>query len=159
MPNLQFGVLELAALAWLAYAGYRLWTATASPTARWVGLGFVVLAFLWLGLNALGSRADMQAGLGPLQAFTRLGFCIECQGSLEEGRKRFRAGWMAGALIIQTRENQPYALDYKDGQVWLQQNRLEPGCTTGYIHEVVTLEINGVSDLVLEVGPGATCRN
>lgn len=48
MLNTHLGTLELilfgAALTWLAYAGYRLWTAVHSPTARWVGVGFIVLA-------------------------------------------------------------------------------------------------------------------
>lgn len=50
MSSLHFGTVELVVyglvFAWLAYAGYRLWTATFGPTARWIGVGLVVLVVL-----------------------------------------------------------------------------------------------------------------
>ncbi|GIW25303.1 hypothetical protein [Meiothermus sp.] len=58
MPNAHFGTLEMVVfgvmLAWLAYAGYRLWTGTLSQTARWVGVGFVVLVALGLIQSMFG---------------------------------------------------------------------------------------------------------
>ncbi len=47
MTDFRLGGLELLwvslAFAWLAYAGYRLWTGTTSPTARFLSLGLVLL--------------------------------------------------------------------------------------------------------------------
>ncbi|GEM83232.1 hypothetical protein [Meiothermus hypogaeus] len=57
MPGAQFGTVEIivfgVVFAWLVYAGYRLWTATYSPTARWLGMGFVALAVLGLAKGLL----------------------------------------------------------------------------------------------------------
>ncbi|WP_027881857.1 hypothetical protein [Meiothermus rufus] len=52
MTVFRLGGFELLwvslAFAWLTYAGYRLWTGTASPTARFLSLGLILLIAMGL---------------------------------------------------------------------------------------------------------------
>lgn len=172
MPNAHFGTVELivfgVVFAWLAYAGYRLWTATFSPTARWLGVGFVVLAALGLAqdlfdLNRQSVRAGVvSADTGVVRGVVEVsggGVCIECERSLEGGKYQLRGNWMAGEYTLRPQGAQPYALQYQSGEVRLEGVPLTPGCATGSISEESKLELSAASEVVLEIGPGAACPN
>lgn len=172
MPNMSIGTVELVVLglvfAWLAYAGYRLWTATFSPTARWVGVGFVALAALGLAQDLFDlNRQSVNAGV--VSATTEVvrgvvevsggGLCIGCDRSLEGGKYRLHGSWVAGEYTLRPQGTQPYALGYQGGEANLEDTPLQPGCTTGFISKETRLEFAGASEVVFEVGPGASCVN
>jgi len=172
MPNAHLGTVELVVFGgvfvWLAYAGYRLWTATFSPTARWVGVGFVALAALGLAqdlfdLNRQAVRAGpVSADSGVVRGVVEVsggGLCIECERRLEGGKYRLRGSWVAGEYVVRPEGIQPYAIQFQHGEVRLEDVRLKPGCATGFISEEMRLEFSGASEVVLEVGPGAACTN
>lgn len=172
MPNAHFGAFERVVFglvfAWLAYAGYRLWTGTFSPTARWVGVGFVALAALGLAQDLFDlNRRSVDAGV--VSATTEVvrgvvevsgdGVCIGCERSLEGGKYRLHGRWVAGQYTLRPQGTQPYALGYQGGEANLEGAPLQPGCTRGLISEETRLEFDGASGVVLEVGPGAGCTN
>lgn len=172
MPNAHFGTVEVivfgVVFAWLAYAGYRLWTATFSPTARWVGVAFVALAALGLAQDLFDlNRQSVNAGVVVADAgvvsgvvvVSGGGVCIQCDRRLDGGRYRLRGGWVAGEYTLRPQGTQPYAIGYESGVARLEDTPLKPGCTTGFISEETRLEFAGASEVVLEVGPGASCVN
>lgn len=172
MPSVHFGTFELVVFglvfAWLAYAGYRLWTATSGPTARWIGVGFVLLAALGLAQDLFDlNRQSVSAGVvsadtGGVPGVVEVsggGICIGCDRSLEDGRYRLRGNWIAGEYTLRPQGAQSYAIRYESGEVRLKDTRLKPGCTSSFISEETRLEIGSASGVVLEVGPGASCAN
>lgn len=172
MPNAHFGTVEVivfgVVFAWLIYAGYRLWACTFSPTARWVGVGFVALAALGLAQDLFDlNRQSVNAGVvsadtGVVSGVVVVsggGLCIECDRSLEGGKYRLRGNWVAGEYTLRPQGTQPYALSYQSGTARLDGARLSSGCAIGRISDEVKLELSGARQVILEIGPGAACSN
>ncbi len=161
MPNAHFGAVEIivfgVVFAWLAYAGYRLWTGTFSQTARWVGVGFVALAALGLAQDLFDlNRQSVNAGVvsadtGVVQGVVEVsggGLCIECERSLEGGMYRLQGKWVAGEYALRPVGSQPYAISYQSGTARLEDVLLSPRCYAGVIAEEVTLKLSAASEVI-----------
>ncbi len=172
MPNAHFGTVELIVFglvfAWLAYAGYRLWTGTCSQTAQWAGVGFTALAAIGLAQDLFDiGRQSVNAGVvsadtGVVSGVVEVsggGICIDCERSLQGDKYLLRGNWVAGEYTLRPQGTQPYALSYKSGTARLDGARLSSGCAMGRISDEVKLELSGASEVVLEIGPGAACSN
>ncbi|WP_299428393.1 hypothetical protein [uncultured Meiothermus sp.] len=172
MPSAAFGTVEIVVFgvvfAWLAYAGYRLWTGTFSQTARWLGVGFAALAALGLAQDLFDlNRQSVKAGVvsadtGVVRGVVEVsggGLCIECNRSLDGGKYRLRGNWAAGEYTLLPQGTQPFALSFRTGTARLDGAELGSGCVSGQISSESRLELNGVGSLVLEIGPGTACPN
>jgi hypothetical protein len=148
---------------WLGYAGYRLWGGTASPTARWVGVGLVGFLGFGLAMDLLdfGGSGRYSATQGNTQSeAVKVGgskMCIGCTALTQDGLYLLQSTWMVGELKLEPAGPQPYALSFERGSVELDAKALSPGCSSGELVDDTKLQINGARKLRLEVGPGASC--
>lgn len=158
------------AYIWLAYAGYRAWSGTASATARVIAVVLVGLLAIGLSQNLIEARTkNSRVQVGPYSAGDGVkryaavevessAVCVGlCDGTESNGVFHLRGNWIAGDYTLRPQGTQPYALSFKKGTADLDGKTLSPGCTSGQLSAEAKLQFGAASQIVLEIGPGVKC--
>ena len=167
--ELFFAVL---AYIWLAYAGYRSWTGTASATARVTAIVLVGLLTLGLSQDLLDiGKQSSKVQVGPYSAgggtanfapveVEQGGVCVGvCKEAEQGGRYVLSGNWISGDYTLRPHGTQPYALSFKSGVAEMGGRPLSPGCSSGEISDETNLQFGAAKEVRLEIGPGARCAN
>jgi hypothetical protein len=153
-------------LLWLAYAGYRLWTATSRPIIRIVAIVLVSSMFVQAVWNLV--EQNQTTGLSPFTPTTATvvpgivtlsseATCTNC--TTEKTNRLLLTGDMAtGRYILVPEGNQPYSLSFSGGKTIIDGAEIDKGCRIGTLKTRTIIRFTGATGVRLEVGPDAACE-